>query len=247
MATRNYPRDRAKPRQSEKAVLKDHWGVNKKRGPFKRGQPDIKTKMSGRALSSALTELFDVTGDEAFRTAAKALTAYNLGNGGLRQAARRMIREASRTIEDRVAVLMTGASVKDAESAAAKYGVGLGQSFDTVVTNLRRARRRLESGDPVHQIPAGDTGRHLLVFIIPIHGPEGVPRRSLFGVDADAEGLARVPDSRDWRNAIAAGYAISLGYLDEDFWGSAGNLSPPEREESRRSTWKKLVRRNPSE
>jgi hypothetical protein len=245
MATRNYPR-RAKPRQSEKAVLEAHWAANKIRGPFKKRPPDIKTKMSGKALSSALTELFDVTGDEAFRTAAKALTAYNLGNGGLRQEVRRLMCDAHRTTEDHVAAFMTDASVKASELAAAKYGVQ-GPSFDTVIANLRRAGRRLESAAPVHQIPAGVTGRHLLVFIVPSHGPDGAVQRCLYGIDADADGLARVPDSRDWRNAIAAGTAISLGYIDEDFWGSAGNLSPTEREKFKRSIWEKLVRKNPSE
>ncbi len=240
---------RSRPRTEARERSESVWQIQKKHGPFSgKNIFSLKTgSMSVTNLQQALDYLAHTTGDEAFRTASLVLKAYDL-KGGLQREIRRLLRDAGLTPENHAVLFMHGPHMQDAELIAAKLGVP-GQSFDSVVTKLRKIRVAFgKEPSRTRDLPVGDTGRRLLVYLMPVFGADGseLPRR-LFGIDADADGLAVVPDTRVWRRAIAHGsVVILLGYLNDDPWGSWGTITEKEREGFKRKTWKKFIQKNPS-
>jgi hypothetical protein len=180
--------------------------------------------IKGKDVAAALAFLADMTGDEAFQTAALALRAYGLAEGGLKQKTLQMMRDTHGTaarfaMPEMHAWVREGKSVTD---AAARTAVQLGipgVSFDAVVEHLRKSYSGwlevVEGNVPSPQFPSGDTGRKLRVrFTRPWLGADNQPVTELMGVRFGDDGFGLAPDNREWRRLIAGGHISHCGVIE---------------------------------
>ena len=188
---------------------------------LKGGEVFSKPSVSGRDIAEALDVLFDAIGDEAFRTAALALRAYGLDEGGLKQEAQRLLLDHGGDPEW-VVMPMIGRWVTSglrpraaARMIAAQYGIS-GPSFETVVKNLERTwgkySRAIKADAPKKPFPSGDTGRKLKVRLIIGKLDPKASLKEIMGVAFDEDGFGVAPDTREWRRLINQGAFAFHGY-----------------------------------
>lgn len=201
---------RKKPRAEAKARAAAAWHKMKGNGPFSGPEGSLYLRadvfegtISVAEFKQGLRYLFDITGDEAFRTAELALDGYGLRRGGLKQATKQMLRDGHRSPEYAAVPFMKDGSVAEAERIAAEYGLpgmtGDNVAFGEVVARLRRAYLLLKKTGAATDMPDGHTGRTLIV------------RCAMLAPD----GLGIVPDGRDWRRLIHDGHATLLRVMEK--------------------------------
>jgi hypothetical protein len=210
-------------------LLEKAWKTAAARRPIKTSYDAIDTtSLSGEATADALELLFEVTGDEAFRTALLALRGHGLHKGGLKENLKRKLRGK---LNARPAIRYAMSTMagwrrrvrSDREAArltAAQMGIP-GQSFDAAVDELRKAYVQLKklvetgSNEPADDVFGGDTGRKLKVrMATPWSGLDGKPLNTIRGVEFGESALGVVPDDAWWRRAIHEGRFELCGVIE---------------------------------
>jgi len=173
----------------------------------------------------ALHFLARATGDTAFKTAALAMRAYGLEEGGLKTRTLGFLRTNRGEPEWLVMPFMMqqvrrcGSIRRAAMLTCARYGIP-GASFEAVVKSLTLKypewKVSVETLSPARAPPSGDTGRKLKVkFARPWLETESQPVAELLGVKFDADGFGLAPDNRQWRQWIHDGHIALFGVIDE--------------------------------
>lgn len=215
------------PESCTPEFLEACWRKSVKRDRIQTPYEAIESEsLSGEATAAALELLVEVTGDEAFRTALLALRAYGLDKGGLKEKLKQRLR-GSLDVRPAIRLVLPTMSnwrrrvstdVQAARLTAAQYGIP-GQSFATVVEELRKASKKWEasvaSEAPAAVPPAGDTGRKLKVrWAHPWLGPGNVPLNEIRGVSLDRDGAGLAPDDSWWRARIHDGSFHLCGVIE---------------------------------
>jgi hypothetical protein len=181
--------------------------------------------IKGNDVAMALHFLARATGDPAFKTAALAVRAYGLEDGGLKARTLGLLRENRGEPEWLVMPFMMqqvrgGRSIRRAAMiTCARYGIP-GPTFATVVRSLTLKypewKASVEIHSPATAPPSGDTGRKLRVkFARPWLGTDNQPMKELLGVIFDEDGFGLAPDNRQWRQWIHDGHIALFGVIDE--------------------------------
>jgi hypothetical protein len=185
-----------------------------------------KTSIKCETLHAVLVALAHALGDDAFETAARALSGYGLTQGGIKSAVSSMLIKSG-AVAERAAMLSMEQLVdggfsarKAAEFAFATFDID-GQSQESILKRFRTAYKihvAIKNGKSARSRPAdGATGRGLIIQFRKLVEIEGVSRRVSMmpaGALVLGDGTFLVPDNREWRRMVNRGHATMYGVTE---------------------------------
>eukprot|EP01037_Dinobryon_pediforme_P012166 gene12166-12254_t len=203
------PKGNLSDRHPSREFLEFWWNGAKSRDPITlpySTETDEKASfgsINASDLIKALEFLGEMFGDPAISNAALVLKSYKLGNGGIRERARKIVKKNHGTPEWLVMPFMqgwvrAGASVQMAAmKTAAQYGLA-SKTFDGAVKALTTTYADwlidLGANAPEGTFPSGDTGRMLKVKFSQMPADaDGIRLKSILGVDFSEDGTGYSP------------------------------------------------------
>lgn len=221
------------PSKCTQRALELMWEKSKRRDPLTTKYEAINSlasgqnSISGAETAAALKLLYEVTGDEAFRTAHLVLQSYGFDRGGLKESLKASLRGHldARPVIRLMLPKMHGwrqrvkSDIQAARLTVAQHGIP-GQSFTSVVDEMRKAyvpwKAAVKAKRPGEDFKVGDTGRKLKVCMSnPWLGADNKPMSEIRSVEFDSEGFALAPDDTWWREMIHKGMFHLCGVIDQ--------------------------------